>query len=137
VIIRLMQRAPIRTLSYIPRLASHRTIHTTLSKMAASASTANPSTLAVPLNKTAHAFDKGQLDAMLSRRFFYAPAFEIYGGELIVAKGDMSADKRCRWIVRLWTTRFCPSCQYRRPMAKTLHYRRRHVGARHNHYDLI
>jgi glycyl-tRNA synthetase len=50
--------------------------------MAASASTANPSTLAVPLNKTAHAFDKGQLDAMLSRRFFYAPAFEIYGGEL-------------------------------------------------------
>ena len=77
-----MQRAPIRTLSYIPRFASHRTIHTTLPKMSASASTANPSTLAAPLNKTAHAFDKGQLDAMLSRRFFYAPAFEIYGGEL-------------------------------------------------------
>jgi len=48
----------------------------------ASASVANPSTLAAPLNKTAHAFDKGQLDAMLSRRFFYAPAFEIYGGKL-------------------------------------------------------
>lgn len=48
----------------------------------ASASVSNPSTLAVPVNKTAHAFDKGQLDAMLSRRFFYAPAFEIYGGKL-------------------------------------------------------
>lgn len=80
VIIRLMQRAPIRTLSYIPRLASFRPIHTTISRMSASASVTNPSTLAEPLNKTAHAFDKGQLDAMLSRRFFYAPAFEIYGG---------------------------------------------------------
>jgi len=82
VIIRLMQRAPIRTLSHIPRLTCFRPIHTTSSKMSASASVTNPSTLAVPLNKTAHAFDKGQLDAMLSRRFFYAPAFEIYGGEL-------------------------------------------------------
>ena len=80
-IIRLMQRAPIRTLSYLHNLASSRLLHTTTIKMA-SASVANPSTLAAPLNKTAHAFDKGQLDAMLSRRFFYAPAFEIYGGKL-------------------------------------------------------
>lgn len=50
--------------------------------MAAAASVSNPSTLAAPINRTAHEFDKGQLDAILSRRFFYAPAFEIYGGKL-------------------------------------------------------
>ncbi|KAJ3477356.1 hypothetical protein NLI96_g10514 [Meripilus lineatus] len=33
-----------------------------------------------PVNKTAHAFDKPRLEALLNRRFFYAPAFEIYGG---------------------------------------------------------
>ncbi|KZT32723.1 glycyl-tRNA synthetase [Sistotremastrum suecicum HHB10207 ss-3] len=32
------------------------------------------------VNKTAHEFDKQRLEALLSRRFFYAPAFEIYGG---------------------------------------------------------
>ncbi|KAJ7062120.1 hypothetical protein C8F01DRAFT_1136488 [Mycena amicta] len=32
------------------------------------------------VNKTAHPFDKVRLDALLNRRFFYAPAFEIYGG---------------------------------------------------------
>jgi glycyl-tRNA synthetase len=32
------------------------------------------------VNKTAHPFDKARLEALLSRRFFYAPAFEIYGG---------------------------------------------------------
>lgn len=32
------------------------------------------------VNKTAHSFDKARLEALLSRRFFYAPAFEIYGG---------------------------------------------------------
>ncbi|KAG8221672.1 hypothetical protein J3R82DRAFT_1957 [Butyriboletus roseoflavus] len=32
------------------------------------------------VNKTAHAFDKARLEALLNRRFFYAPAFEIYGG---------------------------------------------------------
>lgn len=48
--------------------------------MAASASNSTPSTLAVPVNKTAHAFDKAALDGMLTHRFFYAPSFEIYGG---------------------------------------------------------
>lgn len=33
------------------------------------------------VNKTAHPFDKVRLDALLNRRFFFAPAFEIYGGE--------------------------------------------------------
>ncbi|KAG6332178.1 hypothetical protein ID866_6908 [Astraeus odoratus] len=32
------------------------------------------------VNKTAHPFDKIRLEALLNRRFFYAPAFEIYGG---------------------------------------------------------
>jgi glycyl-tRNA synthetase len=32
------------------------------------------------VNKTAHAFDKARLDSLLNRRFFYAPAFELYGG---------------------------------------------------------
>ncbi|KAG6865357.1 hypothetical protein C0991_003209 [Blastosporella zonata] len=32
------------------------------------------------VNKTAHSFDKSRLEALLNRRFFYAPAFEIYGG---------------------------------------------------------
>ncbi|KAA1472692.1 glycyl-tRNA synthetase [Dentipellis sp. KUC8613] len=32
------------------------------------------------VNKTAHPFSKPQLEALLNRRFFYAPAFEIYGG---------------------------------------------------------
>lgn len=35
---------------------------------------------ATTVNKTAHPFDKTRLDALLNRRFFYAPAFEIYGG---------------------------------------------------------
>lgn len=34
------------------------------------------------VNKTAHPFDKTRLEALLNRRFFYAPAFEIYGGML-------------------------------------------------------
>ena len=34
----------------------------------------------LPLNKTAHPFDKVRFEALLNRRFFYAPAFEIYGG---------------------------------------------------------
>ncbi|KAH8109450.1 glycyl-tRNA synthetase [Phellopilus nigrolimitatus] len=35
---------------------------------------------ATSVNKTAHTFDKTRLDALLNRRFFFAPAFEIYGG---------------------------------------------------------
>ncbi|EIN05586.1 glycyl-tRNA synthetase [Punctularia strigosozonata HHB-11173 SS5] len=32
------------------------------------------------VKKTVHPFDKARLEATLARRFFYAPAFEIYGG---------------------------------------------------------
>jgi hypothetical protein len=34
----------------------------------------------IPVNKSAHPFDKTRFEALLNRRFFYAPAFEIYGG---------------------------------------------------------
>ncbi|KAF8305073.1 glycine-tRNA ligase [Clavulina sp. PMI_390] len=36
--------------------------------------------MASTVNKTAHPFSKPDLEALLNRRFFYAPAFEIYGG---------------------------------------------------------
>jgi glycyl-tRNA synthetase len=32
------------------------------------------------VRKDTHAFDKSRLEQLLNRRFFYAPAFEIYGG---------------------------------------------------------
>ncbi|QRW27565.1 glycyl-tRNA synthetase [Rhizoctonia solani] len=32
------------------------------------------------VNKRVHPFDKAQLDTLLTSRFFFAPAFEIYGG---------------------------------------------------------
>jgi glycyl-tRNA synthetase len=56
----------------------------------AAASVNKPNELVQPVNKTAHAFDKGQLDAMLLRRFFFAPAFEIYGGAYWVRAGYSS-----------------------------------------------
>ena len=33
------------------------------------------------VNKTAHPFSKENIQNLLAQRFFYAPAFEIYGGE--------------------------------------------------------
>jgi hypothetical protein len=39
------------------------------------------SPLSVEVNKKAHEFDKNQFDSLMVSRFFYAPAFEIYGGE--------------------------------------------------------
>ncbi|KAH8927434.1 glycyl-tRNA synthetase [Atractiella rhizophila] len=36
--------------------------------------------MASTINKTAHPFDRSQLEQLLLKRFFYAPAFEIYGG---------------------------------------------------------
>lgn len=34
----------------------------------------------IPVKKSVHLFDKTRFEALLNRRFFYAPAFEIYGG---------------------------------------------------------
>ncbi|KAJ6551809.1 hypothetical protein B0H19DRAFT_1158993 [Mycena capillaripes] len=56
----------------LPRVLARRNLHSEHLEY----STAIMSTV----NKTAHAFDKTRLDALLNRRFFYAPAFEIYGG---------------------------------------------------------
>ena len=40
----------------------------------------------LPVNKDAHAFDKTRFESVMNRRFFYAPAFEIYGGRFIPFK---------------------------------------------------
>ncbi|KZV78554.1 hypothetical protein EXIGLDRAFT_633778, partial [Exidia glandulosa HHB12029] len=42
------------------------------------------------VNKTAHAFSKENLQNLLNQRFFYAPAFDIYG-----AGADSSAPAGC------------------------------------------
>jgi glycyl-tRNA synthetase len=34
------------------------------------------------VNKTAHTFERSALEGLLIKRFFFCPAFEIYGGEL-------------------------------------------------------
>lgn len=49
--------------------------------MAAAASNSTPNNFAAPVNKTAHQFDKSVFDSTLTRRFFFTPAFEIYGGK--------------------------------------------------------
>ncbi|KAG2004552.1 glycyl-tRNA synthetase [Coprinopsis cinerea AmutBmut pab1-1] len=36
--------------------------------------------MSTAVNKSAHPFDKAKFETLLNRRFFYAPAFEIYGG---------------------------------------------------------
>ncbi|KAF8628930.1 hypothetical protein AX15_003648 [Amanita polypyramis BW_CC] len=38
------------------------------------------SNMTAAVNTTAHSFNKTRFEALLNRRFFYAPAFEIYGG---------------------------------------------------------
>lgn len=38
------------------------------------------SNMAAAVNKDFHTFEKTRFEALLNRRFFYAPAFEIYGG---------------------------------------------------------
>jgi hypothetical protein len=49
----------------------------------------------LPVNKTTHPFDKARFEALLNRRFFYAPSFEIYGGEFIVIISFPSASCQC------------------------------------------
>ncbi|MBW0475597.1 hypothetical protein O181_015312 [Austropuccinia psidii MF-1] len=45
--------------------------------MSAAKDQANPSN---PIKKNAHPFDRAQIEGLLIKRFFYAPAFEHYGG---------------------------------------------------------
>jgi glycyl-tRNA synthetase len=48
--------------------------------LAASASRSQKTRNMAAVNKTAHPFSKSNLEELLIKRFFYAPAFEIYGG---------------------------------------------------------
>jgi glycyl-tRNA synthetase len=48
--------------------------------LAVSASRSQKSRTMATVNKTAHPFSKTNLEELLIKRFFYAPAFEIYGG---------------------------------------------------------
>lgn len=69
-------KVPLKTNS-----TAYRPLATTAYTMTAAASNSTPNAFTAPVNKTAHEFDKATLDAMLTRRFFFTPAFEIYGGK--------------------------------------------------------
>ena len=69
----LLSRLLSRPCTYTPPRIHARWRHTHLDKHLDMAN--------LPVNKTAHPFDKARFEALLNRRFFYAPAFEIYGGE--------------------------------------------------------
>ena len=56
--------------------------------------------MAVSVNKTAHPFNKQQLESVLTQRFFYAPAFEIYGGEYVVCASKAMTLIDC--TVQVW-----------------------------------
>lgn len=52
--------------------------------------------------KDAHPFERSQLESLLIRRFFYAPAFEIYGGashplRAVVVEVERSRDEEIRF----------------------------------------
>lgn len=83
------------------------------------------------VNKSAHAFERGALEGLLIKRFFFAPAFEIYGGAYSARLGSTEAShlrranpdnrppanislqsRRCQGIVRLWTPRFVAAGQH-------------------------
>lgn len=85
------------------------------------------------VNKTAHPFERAQIEALLTKRFFFAPAFEIYGGEHrdLRLSGDwashqrtqlrndtqlmsrrLMSSRRCQGTVRLWTARLVASGQH-------------------------
>ena len=49
-------------------------------------------TMASQVDKTAVPFDKTALEVVLNRRFFYAPAFEIYGGAWPITCGGLHTE---------------------------------------------
>lgn len=100
------------------------------------------------VNKIAHPFDKARLEALLSRRFFYAPAFEIYGGTLLpsiaLPRRSLTLDPtsirtrisspsrqicRRRRPVRLRSPRIRVAGQYHRRMASAFYRRGEHARA--------
>lgn len=56
-----------------------------------SASSAN---LVDNVNKTSHEFNKTNFDGLMLKRFFYAPAFEIYGGQYLVDRPFLASPTR-------------------------------------------
>ena len=55
-------------------------------------------------------FDRSGLETLLKRRFFYAPAFAIYGGWYLMVCSCIHwlfLVTRCGWIVRLWSNGLC------------------------------
>lgn len=91
------------------------------------------------VDKTAHPFDKANLEALLSRRFFYAPAFEIYGGtnafaippdypgRVLTTQFTTIAPTRCCRLIRLWSSGFSSPGQHNYRMAQTLHHSGSHA----------
>lgn len=62
-------------------------------QMSAPASTDQATFSAPPtVNKVAHEFEKQAFDGLMIKRFFFAPAFEIYGGK----QTRRSAERRYR-----------------------------------------
>ena len=59
----------------LPRQVS-RTLSITLQRGMATAATQDPSLV----KKDAHPFERAQLEGLMTKRFFYTQAFEIYGG---------------------------------------------------------
>ena len=55
--------------THVPPASVHRTV------LRMSSTIASPA-----VNKLAHPFERAALDGLLIKRFFYCPAFEIYGG---------------------------------------------------------
>ena len=96
----------------------------------------------IPVNKTAHSFDKVRFEALLNRRFFYAPAFEIYGGACRQTRNLSLAHspsihhfRRRRRSVRLRPPWFFAPGEHHRGMAQALHRGRPHAGDRFHHHD--
>jgi len=93
------------------------------------------------VTRTAHPFDKTRLEALLNRRFFYAPAFEIYGGEFPVSSCHHQdypihhpIARRSRSL-RLRSARILPPSQHHLRMAAAFYHRGSHARARYNYHD--
>lgn len=64
-------------LGLVRNIGASRPAYPTIRSMATASVAEGPT----QVNKNAHAFTRAALEDVLSRRFFYAPAFEIYGGK--------------------------------------------------------
>lgn len=55
------------------------------------------------VQKDAHPFERASLESLLIRRFFFAPAFEIYGGQFITSPSpSRSLESALTLSLRLW-----------------------------------